>query len=215
MPDLLMPDWEQLTAEEEAELAGRMQAGDREARDRLVLSQYPWLKTIARRYVRRHFPLPDLFQHAIIELMQCLETFDPGKGRLSTYIASPLGWRLYRLIKCHRLIYRPYKVMPAYREQHEKARRVGEFGEDAQDLFSDGRESPDNVVAEAEQHEHERGMLHDAIAQIQDPRRQRILRRRLAGQTLAAIGKTEQITREAVRQHEKKALQQIRQLLAA
>lgn len=213
MPDLLMPKWEPLTREEEAELAKRMHAGDQAARDRLVLSQHPWLKLIARKYVCPHWPLPDLFQIAILEVLKCLATFDPKKGRLCTYIERPLRWRLHRYVKCDRIIHRPYR--PRFLKEFLAAGKVGAMSEDAARLWADGRPSPDELLADVDEREHERGRLQDAISQIKDPRRQQIIRFRLAGHTLEKIGRTLQITREAVRQHEMRALEFIREVLEA
>lgn len=216
MPDLLLPKWEApLTAEEEAELVLRMRAGDIRARDQLVESQLPWLMVISKKYTCHHMPLPDLFQHAVLELLNCLETFDPSIARLSTYISRPLAWRLSRLVKCSRLIHRPYIVQPKYRQQHAEARQVNAFAEGGDRLLTDGRRPPDEILAEIEEQEHVRGRLHDAIARIEDPRRQRVIRCRLAGQTLSQIGLTEGITREAVRQHERKGLALLRDYLGA
>lgn len=216
MHDLISPDWNgPLTSEEEAELVHRMRAGDLRARDLLIESQLPWLKVISKKYTCRHFPLPDLFQHTVIELLNCLETFDPRVARLTTYLARPIRWRLFRLVKCCRLIHLPYVAQPKYVEQHAQARQMQAFTEGAEHRIPDGRHAPDEILAEAEEQEHIRGRLHDALAKISNPRQQRILRCRLAGQTLAQIGRSEQLTRERIRQIEADALDQLRELLEA
>lgn len=211
--EILLPPWEAaLTPEEEAALVQRMRAGDQRARELLVESQLPWLKVISKKYKCRHMPLPDLFQQAVIELLNCLETFDPSVARLTTYLARPIRWRLFRLVKCCRLIYLPYVTQPHYADQHAQARQVNAFASADEQLLSDGRGAPDEILADAEDREHRRGQLHDAIARL-EPRRQRIIRCRLSGQTLAQIGRSEQLTRERVRQLERASLLQLRELL--
>jgi len=75
-----------LTAEEEAELLQRAQAGDEQARDRLVECNLRLVLSIARRYVRPGLPLEDLVQEGAIGLIKAINHFDTNRGlRFSTY----------------------------------------------------------------------------------------------------------------------------------
>lgn len=199
-----------LTAEEEAQLAQRMHAGDRQARDLLVESVLPYIARLASRYIRPGFELDDLFQVGVATLLYSLESFDPAQGRLTTYCEQPVTWRLYRHVRTQGLIYRPYIMQPNYAEQHQRAATVGGLPEDAGRLIP----APDEDLAELEEQEHDRGRCDDALATLPQFT-QRVFRRRLAGHTLKAIAADEQVTRECIRYHEQKAIRTIRQLVAA
>ncbi|NQY26909.1 MAG: RNA polymerase sigma factor RpoH [Piscirickettsiaceae bacterium] len=70
-----------LTAEEEYELATRLQAdGDLEAAQRLVLSHLRFVNRIAKGYSGYGLPVADLVQEGNIGLMKAVKRFDPTKG---------------------------------------------------------------------------------------------------------------------------------------
>ena len=75
-----------LTREEEADLAMRVKAGDREAADILVRSHLRLVIKVASRYRNYGLPMNELVQEGSIGLMQAVERFDPERGvRLATY----------------------------------------------------------------------------------------------------------------------------------
>jgi len=77
-----------LTAEEEVELARRIQKGDQNARKKMIRSNLRLVISIAKRYVNLGVPLSDLIEEGNIGLMRSVEKFDPEKGfRFSTYAA--------------------------------------------------------------------------------------------------------------------------------
>lgn len=77
-----------LTAEEEIELAKRVQKGDKEARERMIKANLRLVISIAKRYVNLGVPLSDLIEEGNIGLMKGVEKFDPKRGyRFSTYAA--------------------------------------------------------------------------------------------------------------------------------
>jgi RNA polymerase primary sigma factor len=80
-----------LTAAEEADLATRARAGDRDAFDRLYTANLCLVVSIARSraYRDRGLAMPDLVQAGNLGLLRAVEKFDPARGfRFSTY-ANP------------------------------------------------------------------------------------------------------------------------------
>jgi RNA polymerase primary sigma factor len=75
-----------LTAEEEIELAQRIERGDLEAKDRMVNSNLRLVISVARKYQGQGLPLGDLIQEGMLGLIRAVEKFDWRKGfKFSTY----------------------------------------------------------------------------------------------------------------------------------
>jgi RNA polymerase primary sigma factor len=85
-----------LTIQEEIELAARIKAGDRKARDHMIKANLRLVVKIAHDYEGYGLPLLDLINEGNIGLMKAVERFDPAKGgKLSTYAA----WWIKQAIK--------------------------------------------------------------------------------------------------------------------
>jgi RNA polymerase primary sigma factor len=77
-----------LTAEQEKQLAFRIQDGDSSARDHMVRANLRLVVNIARSYTAKGLSLPDLIAEGNLGLLRAVEAYDPTMNtRFSTYAA--------------------------------------------------------------------------------------------------------------------------------
>ena len=77
-----------LTAEQELDLARKIQKGDKKAREMMIRANLRLVISIAKRYINLGVPLSDLIEEGNIGLMKSVEKYDPERGfRFSTYAA--------------------------------------------------------------------------------------------------------------------------------
>lgn len=134
--------YELLTAEQEVDLAQRIEAGDKEARDRMITANLRLVVYIAKRYQDQGLTLLDLIQEGIFGLVRAVEKFDWRRGfKFSTYATWWIRQSLQRALqKQAREIRLPVHVA-------ERARRLERTRD--QLARSLDREPTDEELAEA------------------------------------------------------------------
>ena len=106
-----------LTAEEEVELAKRIERGDLEAKERLINSNLRLVIKFARRYQGHGLPLQDLVQEAMLGLIRAVEKFDWRRGyKFSTYAVLWIKQSIQRGLDNSGRAVR----IPAHVAQHER-----------------------------------------------------------------------------------------------
>ncbi|HNU52773.1 MAG TPA: sigma-70 family RNA polymerase sigma factor [Verrucomicrobiota bacterium] len=144
-----------LTPAEEVELAARIKAGDRRAREHMIKANLRLVVKIAHDYDGLGLPLLDLINEGNIGLMKAVERFDPSKGgKLSTYAA----WWIKQAIK--RALANQTKTIRLPIHLVDKISRMRRIAMQLQEVF--GREATDEELGE------ELGMPASRVAQLRN-----------------------------------------------
>lgn len=142
-----------LTAEQEIELAERIQRGDKAARELMIKANLRLVVKIARDYDWLGLPLLDLINEGNIGLMKAVERFDPSRGnKFSTYGA----WWIKQSIK--RALGNQSKLIRLPVHLVDKISHMRRVAMKLQEVF--GREATDEELAE------ELGLTAGRVAQM-------------------------------------------------
>ncbi|MEK6260795.1 MAG: RNA polymerase sigma factor RpoD/SigA [Planctomycetota bacterium] len=120
-----------LSAEEEKELANRIENGDSNARDRMVRANLRLVVNIARAYTNKGLPIQDLIEEGNLGLLRAVEGFDPDMNtRFSTYASYWIKQSIKRaLINTAKTIRIPaYMVELLSKWRRATAKLDGELG---------------------------------------------------------------------------------------
>jgi RNA polymerase primary sigma factor len=130
-----------LTREQEVELAKRIEAGDLEAKEKLINSNLRLVLKFARAYEGHGLSFPDLVQESMLGLIRAAEKFDYRKGfKFSTYAVLWIRQAAQRALDNTG---RPVRIPAHVAQQERKINRIA--GELAKEL---NREPTDEEVAE-------------------------------------------------------------------
>ena len=120
-----------LDEEEETELARRVQAGDEEARKKMIESNLRLVVHLAKHYQNRGLPIEDLIEEGNLGLIRAVERFDPDFNcRFSTYAVWWIRQYMSRsLISQSKIIRLPVHVVDEVNTYLKgKQKFVREFG---------------------------------------------------------------------------------------
>jgi RNA polymerase primary sigma factor len=117
-----------LTPQEEIDLAGRIKAGDKQAREEMIKANLRLVVKIARDYDGLGLPLLDLISEGNIGLMKAVERFDPTKGaKLSTYACWWIKQSIKRaLANQAKTIRVPVHMLDKISKMHRASRQLQE-----------------------------------------------------------------------------------------
>lgn len=116
-----------LTAQEEHELAERIQDGDQDARHHMMLANLRLVVNIAKQYVPSNEPelLMDLIQEGNLGLMRAVDRFKPEfNTRFSTYGVYWIRQAVLRALKSRRLVRLPENVFDRILEMQRTRQRL-------------------------------------------------------------------------------------------
>lgn len=95
-----MSEFQLLSTEETEALIKLAQDGDEEAKEKLLNGNYPLIKSIVRRYVRKSVEYDDLYQLGCVGFVKAINNFSLGYGvKFSTYAVPMIAGEIKRYLR--------------------------------------------------------------------------------------------------------------------
>ncbi len=222
---------ERLSAEDEAELAIRVQRySDIDARNCLVMSNIGLVHLVANQFCRPPIRYEDLVQEGTMGLIRATETFEPNRGvRFSTYSVYWIRAKIQRFLqklerddipaitgaemleddKGKRRRPRARKISIEHNQEDEESRNLSE-------LLPSEIQNPESVALQTERDKVIKEVLLGIVEELQDSRMNAIIEWRLLAEepeTLTEVGARVNLSREGARLLEAKMLKIAKQRL--
>ncbi|SJZ62175.1 SigF/SigG family RNA polymerase sporulation sigma factor [Selenihalanaerobacter shriftii] len=146
--DLNIPDKDLLSDEETKELLVKAQAGDQDAKEKLVTHNLKLILKVAHRFSNSNYNYEELFQIGSIGLLKAIERFDLDRDvKFSTYAVPLIIGEIKRFLRdddpvkvSRRVKHRAYQVNKIKEELTTKLNREPTIGEIAEELGIDKEE---------------------------------------------------------------------------
>lgn len=95
-----MKEFELLTKEETEELIKLAQNGDKDAKQKLLQGNYPLIKSIVKRYLRKNLEYDDLYQLGSVGFLKAIMNFKPEFNvKFSTYAVPMIAGEIKRFLR--------------------------------------------------------------------------------------------------------------------
>ena len=194
-----------LLVAEERSLHHRAKAGDKGARDDLILSHQPLCAKVAKRYRSSKLPFDEAISAAMTGLITAVDGggFDPNAGRLATYAWLFMKGEVLKASReVQRVVHHPRGVMPGFEESFDNDGNADPPS--LHDSFGDDAPTQEDTLADSEEAGNLRAALLLALDKLNDRERRIFVARRVAddAMTLEELATELGISGERVRQIE-------------
>jgi RNA polymerase sigma factor (sigma-70 family) len=193
----------------EAEAIADWKAGDILAGDRLVRMHAGLIHKASRRHQSARCELDDLIQICSIELLEAARSYDPTRGKFSSWAFILMEWKAGHFARAGRYVVHVGEKLQRTRCVHSRAvpldTPIGDGVETLADRLT--APQPDAMIA----------VDVEALVATLPRRQQEVLRRRYIGDgaTLLAIAESDGVTKERIRQIESEGIERLRQRVTA